>query len=163
MPGSEDRAAVYAGPLTSAMAEFGINTPQRQAAFLAQVAHESGSLRWVLELGTGAAYEGRMDLGNKQPGDGARYRGRGLLQITGRANYMACGAALGLYLTVNPQLLEVPVNACRSAAWFWKLKGLNNLADRDQFGAITRAINGGYNGLDDRIAAWLIARKVLLT
>lgn len=143
------------------MAEFEIDTPKRQAAFLAQVAHESGSLRYVRELADGSAYEGRVDLGNTSTGDGIRYKGRGLLQITGKANYVACGTDLGLDLLRFPELLEQPVNASRSAGWFWKKKDLNRFADTDQFGSLTRAINGGYNGLDDRIRLWLNIRKVL--
>ena len=159
MPYSGSRAYGFADPLTAAMAEFGIDTSQRQAAFIAQVAHESGSLRYTLELATGDAYEGRADLGNVQPGDGRRYKGRGLLQITGRANYRACGNALGLDLIGSPQLLEVPTGACRSAGWYWRVRDLNRFADADKFGSLTKAINGGYNGLDERCAAWRAACK----
>lgn len=161
IPYSGARAFSFAGPLTDAMAEFDISTPQRRAAFLAQIAHESGSLRYTLELATGDAYEARADLGNLQPGDGRRFKGRGLLQITGRANYAKCGAALGLDLLRSPELLESPAGACRSAGWYWKVRSLNQYADRDAFGSLTRAINGGYIGLDERISAWLSARKAL--
>lgn len=161
MPYAGDRAVLYAEPISNAMAEFGIDTPQRQAAFLAQVAHESGSLKYVRELADGKAYEGRADLGNTEPGDGPKYKGRGLLQTTGRANYAACGIALGALLVGQPELLETPQLACRSAGWFWKSKNLNQYADNDSFGSLTRAINGGYNGLDDRLRAWLIARKAV--
>ena len=161
IPYSGARAYGFAAPLTAAFEEFGIDTPRRQAAFLAQVAHESGSLRYTLELATGDAYEGRGDLGNTSPGDGRRFKGRGLLQITGRANYRACGTALGLDLIGSPQLLETPSGACRSAGWYWKVRNLNQHADRDAFGSLTRAINGGYNGLDERCAAWCAARKAL--
>lgn len=161
IPFAKERANVYAAPLSAAMAEFDITTPQRQAAFLAQIAHESASLRFVLEIATGQAYEGRLDLGNTVAGDGPRFKGRGLLQITGRRNYLACGAALGVSLVTAPQLLETPTLAARSAGWFWKSRGLNVHADRDQFVALTRAINGGINGLEERIQAWLVARKAL--
>lgn len=161
MPYAGSRADTFAAPLTEAMQEFGISTPKQQAAFLAQVAHESGSLRYTRELADGLAYEGRGDLGNTKPGDGPRYKGRGLLQITGRANYAACGAALGADLLAHPELLELPSGACRSAAWYWKQHGLNRFADTDSFGALTRAINGGFNGLDERIRNWLIARRAL--
>lgn len=161
MPYASSRAELYAPLLTAAMVEFGIDTPKRRAAFLSQVAHESGSLRYVLEIADGRAYEGRKDLGNVQQGDGLRYKGRGLIQITGRANYAECGRALGLDLIAAPELLEKPVNACRSAAWFWKSRGLNALADADKYGSLTKAINGGFNGLDDRISSWLHARKAL--
>lgn len=161
MPYAGSRADTFAFPLTTAMSEFGIDTPQRKAAFLAQVAHESGSLKYVREIADGSAYEGRADLGNIHPGDGPRYKGRGLLQITGRANYLACGIALGLSLVDHPELLEEPLNACRSAGWFWKTKNLNSPADRNMFATITKAINGGYNGLDDRLQRWLDARQGL--
>ena len=161
MPFSGSRSAVFAEPLTKAMAEFGISTPERQAAFLAQLAHESGSLKYMRELANGSAYEGRLDLGNTQPGDGPKFLGRGPIQITGRANYSACGVALGLPLTEQPELLEQPQNGCRAAGWFWRRAGLNELADGLKFGAITKKINGGYNGLDDRIAHWLRARREL--
>lgn len=161
MPAAASRSVTYAPLLTSAMQEFDIDTARRQASFLAQICHESGSLRYTKELADGAAYNGRADLGNTQPGDGPRYKGRGLLQITGRANYRDCGAGLGLDLVSHPELLEQPEGACRSAGWFWKSRGLNQFADSDSFGALTRRINGGYNGLDDRIQHWLRIRKYL--
>lgn len=161
MPLAGARARQFAEPLTNSMVEFDIDSPKRDAAFLAQVCHESGSLRYTLELSSGNQYEGREDLGNTQPGDGPKYRGRGLLQVTGRANYAACGSALGLDLLAQPELLEVPLNACRSAGWFWQSRKLNRFADADQFGALTRAVNGGYTGLDERIQHWLRIRKLL--
>lgn len=159
MPYAKERAMTYAGPLSDAMAEYAIILPKREAAFVAQVAHESEELLYTHELASGAAYEMRYDLGNTQAGDGPRYKGRGFIDITGRANYKTCGAALGLDLLAQPELLEEPVPACRSAAWFWKLHGLNELADSDKFGSITHRINGGYNGLDERLGFWLLARK----
>ena len=161
MPYSAGRVDVFAPPLTAAMQEFGITTAKRQAAFIAQVAHESGELRYTLELTDGQGYERRADLGNTQPGDGPRFKGRGLIQITGRANYEACGKALGLTLIVTPSLLEVPAGACRSAAWFWQTHGLNGFAEADKFGSITKTINGGFNHLDERLAYWLRARKAV--
>lgn len=161
MPFAGVRAALYAEPLTLTMAEFQIDTPKRQAAFLANLAHESGSLRYVEEIATGAAYEGRRDLGNTEPGDGVRFKGRGLPQITGRDNYRRCGRALGLDLIENPELLEQPLPAARSAGWFWQEKNLAVLADADKFGSLCRNWNGGYNGLDDRIQHWLRIRRVL--
>jgi putative chitinase len=147
--------------LVAAMREFEINTPQRQAAFLAQICHESGSLRYVKEIATGGAYEGRADLGNTEQGDGIKYKGRGLIQITGRYNYRDCGTDLGLPLVDNPELLEDPENACRSAGWFWQTRGLNELADQGDFVRITKRINGGTNGLMDRQEHWDRARRVL--
>lgn len=141
--------------------EFEISTPERVAAFIAQVAHESGELHYVRELADGLAYEGRRDLGNVNPGDGPRYKGRGLIQITGRQNYARCGAALILPLVDEPELLEQPVNASRSAGWFWKTNGLNTLADAGDFLAITKRINGGTNGLAQRVEYWQRAQSAL--
>lgn len=161
MPLAGARVDAFCAPLNAALAEFGISTPAREAAFIAQIAHESGQLRYVRELASGAAYEGRADLGNIVTGDGARFKGRGLIQVTGRANYKACGAALALDLLNHPELLEQPVNACRSAAWFWKTHGLNELADAGDQVKITRRINGGTNGLAERLAYFELAEKVL--
>lgn len=158
---SQENIAKFIQPLNDAMESSGIITPLRQSAFLAQVAHESASLRYTLELADGQGYEGRDDLGNTEPGDGRRYKGRGLIQLTGRKNMALCGHALGLDLIAHPELLEAPEGAARSAAWFWRTNGLNELADSDRFGSITKRINGGYNGLDDRIAHWLRARRAL--
>ena len=152
MPHAKSRVQDFLEPLNAAMREFHINTPVRQAAFLAQIAHESGELRYVKEIASGAAYEGRKDLGNTQSGDGMRYKGRGLIQITGRNNYAECGKALGVDLITNPELLETNGLACRSAAWFWASRGLNDLADKGDFERITKRINGGYNGLKERQA-----------
>jgi len=161
MPYAKAKAVLYAPLLDSAMRELDINTPARQASFLSQVGHESGQLRYVRELASGAAYEGRKDLGNTQPGDGERYRGRGLIQITGRANYTAAMMALDVDIVEHPELLETPVLACRSAAWFWKSHGLNELADAGDQVKVTRRINGGTNGLADRLALFEVARRVL--
>ena len=108
-----------------------------------------------------ARYEGRADLGNTQPGDGSKFRGRGLIQITGRSNYKTCGEALGLDLITQPELLEKPQHACMSAVWFWATRGLNTLADEGKFDTITSRINGGLNGLADRQALYARALKVL--
>lgn len=163
MPYAGPRTGVFFAPLTQAMQEFGIDTPMREAAFLAQIAHESGSLKYVRELASGQAYEGRADLGNTEPGNGPRFRGRGLIQITGRANYRSC--SLALYgddrLLQAPALLEDVVPACRSAAWFWSSRNLNALADVGAFRAITKAINGGYNGYEDRLAYYERAQALL--
>lgn len=151
----------FAEPLEVACQEYGIDTPARTAAFIAQLAHESGSLKFVRELAAVDAYEGRKDLGNTQPGDGRRFKGRGLIQITGRANYAACGQALGLDLIDDPALLEQPGPACRSAGWFWSTRKLNALADAGDFEKITRRINGGLNGYADRLAYYERAKTVL--
>lgn len=142
------------------MMEFEINTPARQAAFLAQVSHESGSFYYVKEIASGRAYEGRKDLGNTEPGDGPKYKGRGLLQITGRENYGLCGEALKLDLINHPYLLEEQPHSSRSAAWFWsEYKNLNQLADKGDFLKITKRINGGYNGMEDRLACYECAKS----
>lgn len=164
-----DAAALYAPHLDAACAYYGIGASvDRLAMFLAQVAHESGSLRYVRELADGSAYEGRRDLGNTEPGDGKRYRGRGLIQITGRANYRATTQRLRARLArtvpdfeATPQALELPEWAAWSAADFWDSRGLNGYADRGDFVGITRRINGGTNGLADRQERLALARRVL--
>lgn len=157
-----EKLKLYVEPLNEAMSEFEISdNVERETHFLAQVAHESGAFQYVREIASGAAYEGRADLGNTEPGDGTRFRGRGLIQITGRANYASCGAALGLDLLDNPVLLELPVNAARSAGWFWQSHGLNALADNGDARAITRRINGGLNGLQDRMSYLQLAQDRL--
>lgn len=165
LPNARTQAGVFVSALNTAMQHYQIVGTKRAAAFIAQIGHESGQLRYVREIwGPTAAqrgYEGREDLGNIVPGDGRKYCGRGLVQITGRANYAKCGEALGLDLISHPELLELPQHAAMSAAWFWKQKGLNDLADRDEFNTITRRINGGLNGLADRLALWKKAREVL--
>lgn len=161
MPQSAERAELFYAPLGAAMLECAITTPRREAAFLAQVAHESAELHYTLELADGQAYEGREDLGNTHPGDGPRFKGRGLLQITGRLNYGMCGAALKLDLLDSPSLLEAPPGASRSAGWFWMTHGLNGLADADRFETITKLINGGLNGLSPRTDYWCRARTLL--
>lgn len=155
------RAEIFAPLLTAAMAEFEIDNGAREAAFLAQVMHESGQLFYTAEIASGRAYEGRVDLGNTQPGDGTRFKGRGLIQITGRANYAACGAALSLALLDTPEILEQPEPATRSAGWFWKTHGCNEIADTGNFVRLTKRINGGTTGLQDRQAYWARAQAVL--
>jgi putative chitinase len=166
LPNARPVAGVFVPVLNTAMQRYQIVGRKRVAAFIAQLGHESGQLRYVREIWgptpAQAKYEGRADLGNTQPGDGSKYRGRGLIQITGRANYAACGEALGLNLITQPELLELPQYAAMSAAWFWKQNGLNDLADRDQFNTITRRINGGLNGLQDRLEIWSRAQAVLV-
>lgn len=147
--------------LQAAMTENQITTYLREAAFLAQLAHESGQLKYMQELASGAAYEGRRDLGNTRPGDGRRYKGRGPIQLTGRANYRKYGALLGLDLEGNPELAATPEVGFRVAGAFWRLHGLNELADQRLFKTITRRINGGYNGLADRIQYYERALQVL--
>ncbi len=133
--------------------KFEINTPSRVSHFLAQVGHESAGFKYVRELGNRAyfqRYEGRADLGNNRPGDGYAYRGRGFIQLTGRANYKRYGEYLGLDLVNNPELAADPQVALLIAAKYWSIKNLNQFADRDDINTITKRINGGYNGLQDR-------------
>lgn len=171
MPNARSQAGVFVSALNSAMSRHRVDTPKRIAAFLAQIGHESGQLRYVRELGN-EQYLSKYDtgvlavrLGNtpQADGDGQKYRGRGLIQITGHDNYLRC--SLGLFgderLLALPELLEQPQWASESAAWFWEQNGLNELADRDQFNSITRRINGGLNGLEDRLQLWARARAVL--
>lgn len=159
------RAANFAPYLNEAMREYGITTPARVAAFLAQVGHESGRLRYTREIWgptpVQARYEGRADLGNTEPGDGKRFMGRGLIQITGRANYAAATEALGEDFLRYPALLEAPKWASVSAAWWWAAHDLNALADAGEFDRITRRINGGQNGRAERTALHERARVVL--
>ena len=163
---SAELAEDWALPLTAAMQQYEINTPARQAAFLAQIAHESGRFRYVREIwgptDAQKRYEGRTDLGNTSAGDGFKYRGRGLVQVTGKDNYRSVGAALGLPdILARPELLEQPQHAANSAGWFWKTHGLNELADEGDFIRITRRINGGLNGYAERLALYEIAQPLL--
>ena len=137
------------------MRQRGLTTPLRQAHFLAQVGHESGELRFVEELASGDAYEGRADLGNTQPGDGVRFKGRGLIQLTGRANYQRYGQSIGKDLVTNGNwrlVADDPFLAVDVACWFWNVHGLSGFADHDDILTITKRINGGLNGLEDRRA-----------
>ena len=153
----------YFPPLSSGMSANHIDTPLRVAHFLAQLGHESGAFRYSEELASGAAYEGRTSLGNTQPGDGVRFKGRGLIQITGRANYGAYSKARGVDYLATPTLLATdPTVAVDSAIWYWNTRNLNSLADADNVEQITRRINGGDNGLPDRRAKLARARCLLV-
>lgn len=170
------RIRKYLPYFNQALAEFGISTAKRQAHFLAQVAHESGELRYVKELASGAAYDTgpkAIALGNTpaKDGDGQKYKGRGFLQLTGLANYTAYKQYCGYDVVKRPELLEQPRGATQSAGWVFT-KGLGQnlclLADRDN-GAnteeilkkITKKINGAYNGLDSRRKYLLRAKEAL--
>lgn len=173
LPNAGHRAGVFYGPLIEAMAEFSIDTPGRQAAFIAQLGHESGSFVYMEELASGAAYDHRDDLGNTRPEaigiarqhgstPGRWWKGHGPMQITGFYNHRDCGEFLGLDLLNEPRLICEPVNGCRSAGWFWRdFKHLNEFADAGDFIRITKRINGGTNGLADRQAIWARAKTVL--
>lgn len=190
MPTSGSHADDFAGPLSTAVDQFDISNPARLSAFLAELAEESGCLAHTVEnLNYGAPaltslfpshfssedaqsyarqperianrlYANRMGNGDEASGDGWAFRGRGLIQITGRANYTACAAALGLPLLDNPDLLAAPDAAALSAAWFWSSHGLNDLADAGDFQSITRRINGGLMREAEREAYWQSAKAV---
>lgn len=168
--------------INDACTRFNINTPIRQLCFLAQVGHESGSLFFTEELADGKAYEGNKSLGNTQKGDGVKFKGRGLIQITGRSNYKAVGDALKVDLIKNPTLLggknintcsiEQLKNAALSAAWFWNSRKLNAIVDTidiskpidtgtnlANFILLTKKINGGKNGLNDRLNRYKLGVK----
>jgi putative chitinase len=163
---SGELANKYLDPLLAAMDLNEINTPLRKAHFLAQLGHESGSLVFASEIASGAAYEGRADLGNIHPGDGPLFKGRGLIQITGRTNYTDFGKARNRdFITGdNPKLLASDPNlAADCSGWFWATRKLNDLADQDDVLTITRKINGGKNGLDDRESRLKLAKCLLAT
>lgn len=146
------------------MKEGSINTCARKAAFLAQLAHESGELVYMEEIGSGEVYEGRKDLGNTHKGDGKKYKGRGPIQLTGRTNYRAAGKALNLDLENHPEKVKIPEVGFRTAVWFWNTHKLNLLADKNtlkSFRLITKQINGGTMGQNSRERYWIKARKTL--
>lgn len=191
-PLSGKNADKYAEPLNISMKRFGILEPEHAAAFLAQVAHESGQFNRVVEnlnyradrllaifpkyfksqqeaerFGrkpeaiANRVYANRIGNGNEASGDGWRYRGRGLIQVTGRANYTACGAGLGLNLVDHPELLELPEHAAASAAWFWWKHNLNARANDGDVRDETKIINGGTHGLAERQRFYRVALSVL--
>ena len=129
-----------------------LDNPLRLIHFLAQLAHESGNFHYMEEIASGAAYEGRKDLGNTQAGDGKRFKGRGPIQLTGRANYRRYGQQLGIDFESNPEIVALPSVGLLVACKFWSDNGLNELADKDDVLSITKRINGGTNGLQDRKA-----------
>lgn len=137
-------------PFNKYLPQYGINTLLRLDHFLGQAAEESDGFKTLVEYASGREYEGRKDLGNVYPGDGVRYKGRGIFQLTGRENYVSLGKILGLDLLNHPELAATPEIAVRVACEYWKTRNLNVLADQDDIEAITRKINGGLNGLADR-------------
>jgi putative chitinase len=162
-------ATKFMQPINFAMQLYEINTPERQAAFLAQIGEESGSLVYTTELWGPTEAQKEYEppssmathLGNTEPGDGFKFRGRGLIQITGRANYAAVGQALCLDCTNKPDLLAEPDWAAESAAWWWNTHGLNELADGGNFPQITRVINGALTGEAQRESLWSRAKEAL--
>jgi len=173
--------AKWLTPLNDTFAKYGIDTPKRQAAFIGQCQHESGNFKtleenlhysaqslmrvWPSRFDAATAekyannpemiankvYGGRADLGNTQDGDGWKFHGRGVIQLTGRSNVTVCGDALGQPFSEHPELLLEPQWACMSAGWFWNKRNLNELADNEDWTSITKRINGGTIGLQDRI------------
>jgi putative chitinase len=150
---SQAKIIAEAGAVLAATLErYDITSRLRIAHFLGQTCHESAGYRTTEEFANGRAYEGRTDLGNTQKGDGPRYKGRGLLQLTGRANYADYGKALGVDLVNNPMLAAQPALSLKIACEYWKRRNINADCDRDDVQAVTRKVNGGLNGLSDRIA-----------
>lgn len=131
------------------------------AHFLAQLAHESDGFKTVQEYASGKAYEGRKDLGNTRPGDGVLFKGRGYIQLTGRANYQAAALELKLDLLNHPELLLQPNYAMMISQWYWAKHSLSLLALRDDLKGITKVINGGLNGYADRERCLKIFKKIL--
>jgi putative chitinase len=173
VPQATDRLRIEAlEPLNTTLEKYKIDTRQRIAAFLAQITHESGSFRYVEEIASGEAYEYRKDLGNLMPAaltaahskgttTGRFYKGRGWIQITGYYNYKELSKALEVDFVNNPEILcEMPY-AALSAGWFWNTHNCNALADVDRFSAITKVINGGYNGREERLRLYRKNLKVL--
>jgi predicted chitinase len=151
MPGLGRERAQWLLPLNeAAMRKFGITSRARAAMWLAQTGHESVSYVYFEELASGTAYCNRPDLGNTQPGDGPRYKGRGPIQITGRFNYTNAQGATGLPLVSNPSMAADPQHGFQLSAWWWSAHGLNGISDTGDVVAATRRINGGTNGLADR-------------
>ena len=139
------------GPVFSeTLDRYGIDSELRVAHFLAQIAHESAGFRTTEEFASGEAYEGRADLGNTQAGDGKRFKGRGLIQLTGRENYKKLGDKLGRDFIAAPQTCAEPELSLIIACEYWDSRDINTLADGDDIEAVTRAVNGGLNGLEDR-------------
>ena len=150
-----------AGSMTNILSDYQISTRLRIAHFLAQIAHESAGFRTTEEFASGAAYEGRRDLGNSESGDGKRYKGRGLLQLTGRANYRELGGKIGMDLENNPELAAEPKTSLIIACEYWQSRKMNRLCDEDNLVAVTKKVNGGRNGLEDR-ANYLAKAKIAL-
>ncbi len=147
--------------LAATLDTYAIGTRLRIAHFLGQTCHESAGFRTTEEFASGEAYEGRADLGNNQPGDGPRYKGRGLLQLTGRANYRSIGGILGVDLENHPERAAEPVLSLKIACEFWKRKNINQFCDADDLVEVTRRVNGGRNGLEDRGAYTAKAKNAI--
>lgn len=147
--------------LASILDKYEINTLLRIAHFLAQTCHELDGFCTTEEYASGAAYEGRRDLGNIEPGDGRKFKGRGLIQLTGRANYAAAGQRLQLDLINSPDLAAVPATSVLTACDYWTQRNINPHCDQDDIIKVTKIINGGLNGIDSR-RAYLAKAKTAL-
>lgn len=160
-PGLSDaRYRELAVAMAYAMVHYGITTRARATAFVAQTAHETAGFRTFEEFASGDAYEGRRDLGNTHRGDGRRFKGRGLIMVTGRANYEGLSKALGHDFIAHPEHLATARWASEASAEWWQRHGCNELADTGAFTALTRRINGGLNGLESRREYLRRARRV---
>jgi len=152
--------------LNQTFESYEINTPLRICHFLAQVIHESGMFRYTAEIwgptNAQSGYEGRKDLGNDATGDGFKYRGRGWIQLTGKANYKLASVELNQDYVINPDLLLQYPGAALIAGWYWNKHSLNTLADNDDILNITKRINGGTNGIVDR-QLWLGKAKAVIS
>lgn len=157
----EGQFAVYMDALNATLQTYGITTPLRIAHFIAQCMHESMEFTHMQEIADGSAYEGRRDLGNTEPGDGPKFKGRGALQITGRENYQLYGTAKKMSFIANPGLVALTPYCIDVAGWYWDLHRINGIADRDNLVAVTHEINGGVRGLDQRRSYLLRAKTVL--
>ncbi len=163
------KADDYLAPLNLSMIEFSITIGERPAMFLAQIAHESDGFQYTSELWGPTEAQRRYEpetslsraLGNKFAGDGYKFRGHGLIQITGRANHEAEAEFFGVNVDVVIPILQSPLGACRSAAHYWSKHGCNALADGFDFVGVTKAINGGLNGLTDRLERYKAICAVL--
>lgn len=187
------KAGEWIDAINETFEKFDISTPERQACFLGQCAHESGGFTALSEnLNYSAAslcrvwpkrfptmtdgqncernpqkiankvYASRMGNGDEESGEGYAYRGRGLIQLTGKSNYQACGEALGVDLVENPDLVATPQYAALSAGWFWNKNKLNAYADKGDMEGLTKKINGGTHGIEDRVARTQAAIDVLM-
>ena len=152
-------AKKYYSELVNSMAVADITTKLRACGYVAQLAHESGNFYYMEEIASGAAYEGRKDLGNTEPGDGKRFKGRGPIQITGRANYTQASKDLGIDLVNHPEWASKPEIGFKLSAWYWRTRNINRYCDNDDIVGMTKVINGGTNGLADRKAYYSKAKQ----